>query len=137
MARSDFTDEQLFELGQIEAPIRAAGIKDAFDHRLQLLRDCGFTASATEGGASVTLGALTIVAALCESDPWTADIVCNYASERTAAGTFSMESIFVEDKSQTGRIALEQLERALATLRKCRNEIDAPDIPMGWAFASD
>lgn len=133
MARSDFTEAEQWLLGQIDAPARAARIKDMLQQRLRPLHGV-FSVHASEGGTSVSLGSLTLISVLCEADPPNSDSVCNYLATRVGPSDFCSENFEVVDKSNTGRIALEQLERALSTLRQFREEFAAPDVPMGWTY---
>lgn len=133
MASSDFTEEQRWLLGQIDAPARANRIKDILQQRLRSL-DWAFSIQASEGGTCVSLGSLTLITAFCEADPPNPDSVCNNVAVRAGPGDFQSETFEVVDKSNTGRVALEQLERALSMLRRYREEFAALDVPMGWAY---
>lgn len=137
MARGGFNEHQLWLLGQLDAPARAAQIRSLFEQRLRALLDWGFFASASEGGATVGLGSLTLVTALCESDPPNADSVCNFIASRSGYAAFQAKVTLVEDKSNTGRVALDELERALATLRRYREEFASVGVPTGWAVDYD
>ena len=133
MARSDFTEDQKWLLGELEAPVRAAQVRDVLEQRLGPLLDWGFSVHLTSGGATVSLGSLTLITALCEGEPCNGDSVWNFVATRIAPAEFQSQMIEVGDKTQTSAVALEQLELALASLRIYANELASEDVPMGWA----
>jgi hypothetical protein len=132
MTRSDWSPEQAWELGQLDAPRRAASVGDAVRTRLRSLFDGGFTLEVTEGGVGVSLGRLAVLTAFCESDPMNEDSVTNWVAERKGPDGFASRDFLVVDKAMTGRVALEQLELAIDLLREAGDELESPDIPMGW-----
>jgi hypothetical protein len=128
--KSRSSREQEWQLGEMDAAQRIGQIAEALRHRLRALLDWGFEVRETAGAVSVWLGPGQVVTAWCEADPPNSDSVVNHLAGRSSPGEFTPYNLETA-KSDTLRVALEQLDAALRTLRDYPNEFG--DAPMGWA----
>lgn len=132
MAKKDSQEEKDWLLGQLEAPVRAAAIGQAMRGRLGPLLDWGFAVQVSEGGVAVSLGQLSLLTVLCESDEANGDSVTNWVDTRSGPAEFTSRYVDISDKTGTLGIALIELDLALTQLRQVSEEIESPSIPMGW-----